>query len=115
MISETHGQRSRLLLLFILLLLAPTLFGDALAATLPANLANDPVTKALGAEVMSAAIKEGRVVWYAGDNTGEFFQAGGKEAFEKRFGIKMEPVTGRLREQTDRLRAEHAARRITAD
>ena len=116
MISATNQQRSRLSLLFLLLLLlAPLPIGELLAATLSANLANDPVTKAVGAEVMSAAIKEGRVVWYAGDNTGEFFQAGGKEAFEKRFGIKMEPVTGRLREQTDRLRAEHAARRITAD
>lgn len=87
----------------------------ATAPSLPSNLANDPVTKLVGADVMSAAVKEGKVVWYAGDNTGEFFKAGGQEAFEKRFGIKIEPVTGRLREQTDRLRAEATAQRIMAD
>ena len=88
---------------------------DASSASLPPHLANDPVVKALGPEIMSAALKEGRVVWYAGDNTGEFFKGGGKEAFEKRFGIKVEPVTGRLREQTDKVRAEHAAGRKIAD
>ena len=90
-------------------------FSEAPAATLPANLANDPVTKLLGPEVMSAALKEGRVVWYGGDNTGEFFSHGGKEAFEKRFGIRIEPVIGRLREQTDRVRAEHASGTKIAD
>ncbi len=115
MIASRTETRSHWFFLLLVLLLGSLLSSGALAATLSANLANDPVTKLLGAEVMSGALKEGRVVWYAGDNIGEFFKAGGKEAFEKRFGIRMEPVTGRLREQTDRLRAEHAARRIIAD
>src|SRR5215471_10335677 len=80
------------LIVFSLVHVAPI---QAAAATLPGNLVNDPVTKLVGPEVMSAAVKEGRIVWYAGDNTGEFFNKGGKEAFEKRFGIKMEPVVGR--------------------
>jgi ABC-type Fe3+ transport system substrate-binding protein len=83
--------------------------------SIPAHLANDPVAKALGADVMTAALKEGRVHWYAGDNTAEFFKAGGKAAFEKRFGIRIEPLAGRLREQTDRVRAEQAAGRVNAD
>jgi iron(III) transport system substrate-binding protein len=98
-----------------LLLLLQAQPSGAAAASLPANLANDPVAKALGPDVMNAALKEGRVVWYAGDTIGEFFKGGGKEAFEKRFGIKMEPVTGRLRSQTDKVRAEHAAGRKIAD
>ena len=113
--STTNERWARKSILIPSFILAIALFGDALAASAPANLASDPITKLLGADVMNAAVKEGRVVWYAGDNTGEFFQAGGKEAFEKRFGIKIEPVTGRLREQTDRLRAESAAQRIVAD
>jgi ABC-type Fe3+ transport system substrate-binding protein len=87
----------------------------AASAAAPAQLANDPVAKALGPDVMNAALKEGRVHWYAGDNTAEFFKAGGKAAFEKRFGIRIEPLAGRLREQTDRLRAEQAAGRVNAD
>ena len=100
------------LIVFSLVHAAPM---QAASAPLPGNLANDPVTKLVGPEVMSAAVKEGRIVWYAGDNTGEFFNKGGKEAFEKRFGIKMEPVVGRLREQTDRVRAEHTSGRKIAD
>ncbi len=84
------------------------------AAAAPQS-ADDPIAKALGPAVMSAARKEGRVHWYAGDNTGEFFKAGGKAAFEKRFGIIVEPLVGRLREHTDRLRAEQAAGRVNAD
>jgi iron(III) transport system substrate-binding protein len=87
--------------------------GESTAAA--AQLADDPVAKALGPAIMNAALKEGRVHWYAGDNTGEFFKAGGKAAFEKRFGIRIEPLVGRLREQTDRLRAEQAAGRVNAD
>jgi ABC-type Fe3+ transport system substrate-binding protein len=98
-------------LLFLLHAQAPA----ANSAGAPAQLADDPIAKALGPAVMSAALKEGRVHWYAGDNTGEFFKGGGKAAFEKRFGIKVEPLVGRLREQTDRLRAEQAAGRVNAD
>ena len=115
MVSIKIGRRLGILNFLLSIMLLGALSGDASAASAPANLANDAVTKLLGADVMNAAVKEGRVVWYAGENTGEFFQAGGKEAFEKRFGIKIEPVTGRLREQTDRLRAENAAQRIVAD
>ncbi|HWP58094.1 MAG TPA: extracellular solute-binding protein [Candidatus Acidoferrales bacterium] len=100
-------------LAFTALAFAP--LSGAASAAAPGNLANDPVAKLLGMEVMNAALKEGRVVWYAGDNVGEFFKAGGKEAFEKRFGIRLEPVTGRLREQTDKVRAEHATGRKIAD
>jgi iron(III) transport system substrate-binding protein len=97
------------------LLLLHTQSPEAVSADAAAQLANDPIAKALGPTVMSAALKEGRVHWYAGDNSGEFFKAGGKAAFEKRFGIRIEPLVGRLREQTDRLRAEQAAGRVNAD
>ena len=90
---------------FVVLFLLQLLSREAVSASAPAQLANDPVAKALGADVMNAALKEGRVHWYAGDNTAEFFKAGGKAAFEKRFGIRIEPLAGRLREHTDRVRA----------
>ena len=51
---------------------------EVTSAAAAAQLANDPVAKALGPAVINAALKEGRVNWYAGDNTGEFFKAGGK-------------------------------------
>ena len=115
----TSGDRRRtvklvsnvLVILFLLHLQAR----EAASASAPAQLANDPVAKALGADVMNAALKEGRVHWYAGDNTAEFFKAGGKAAFEKRFGIRIEPLAGRLREHTDRVRAEQAAGRVNVD
>ena len=90
MVSIKIGRRLGILNFLLSIMLLGALSGDASAASAPANLANDAVTKLLGADVMNAAVKEGRVVWYAGENTGEFFQAGGKEAFEKRFGIKIE-------------------------
>jgi ABC-type Fe3+ transport system substrate-binding protein len=114
MISWLRVRPLGIIVSFLLLLL---LHGprEATAANAPAQLANDPVAKAVGPEVMNAALKEGRVHWYAGDNTAEFFKAGGKAAFEKRFGIRIEPLAGRLREQTDRVRAEQAAGRVNAD
>ncbi|MDH3240155.1 MAG: extracellular solute-binding protein [Alphaproteobacteria bacterium] len=82
---------------------------------LPARLANDPVAKALGAEIVNAAIKEGKVVWYGGNTGQDFLDGGGKERFEKRFGIKVEIISGRLRGMTDRIRTEAAVGRLTAD
>src|SRR5689334_21307945 len=64
---------------------------------LPAKFANDPVAQAVGPEVFNAALKEGRVVWYGATSSDAFLSGGGIERFEKRFGIKLEQVQGRLR------------------
>jgi len=114
-LADCNWNLKSIVAFFALLFLLHAQPPDATSAAAPAQLANDPIAKALGPAVMSAALKEGRVHWYAGDNTGEFFKAGGKAAFEKRFGIIIEPLTGRLREHTDRLRAEQAAGRVNAD
>ena len=82
---------------------------------LPARLANDPVVKALGAKVVAAAIKEGTVSWYGGSTSEDFFKGGARERFEKRFGIKVDLVSGRLRSMTDRIRTEGAVGRQVAD
>ena len=116
MISRDRRRIAKLVpYIFVILFLLHPQSREAVSASAPAQLANDPVAKALGADVMNAALKEGRVHWYAGDNTAEFFKAGGKAAFEKRFGIRIEPLAGRLREHTDRVRAEQAAGRVNVD
>ena len=68
---------------------------------LPPELANDPVTKKLGAKVMSAAIKEGVINWYGGTTTRKFLKRGGKKRFEKRFGIKIKTLTSANRKLAD--------------
>lgn len=88
---------------------------SATAQQLPAKFANDPVAIALGPEVFNAALKEGKVTWYGATSTGEFLDQGGLERFEKRFGIKLDRVDGRLRALTDRLRTEAAVGRLSAD
>jgi iron(III) transport system substrate-binding protein len=90
--------------------------GSAIAQEqLPAKFANDPVAKALGPKIFNAALKEGKVTWYGATSTGEFLDHGGLERFEKRFGIKIDRVDGRLRGLTDRLRTEAAVGRLSAD
>src|SRR4051794_32997713 len=71
---------------------------------LPAQLANDPVAQALGPAVMNAAIKEGSINLYSATTTRDFLQAGGQADFEKRFGIKIKPLTTELRKLVDRIR-----------
>lgn len=83
--------------------------------TLPPELANDPVAKALGAEVINAARKEGVVNLYSGTTTRDFLEHGGQEAFEKRFGIKLRPLTSELRKLIDRIRTEVSVGRLVAD
>jgi iron(III) transport system substrate-binding protein len=82
---------------------------------LPAKFANDPVAQAVGPEVFNAALKEARVVWYGATSSDAFLSGGGIERFEKRFGIRLEQVQGRLRGLTDRLKTEGAVGRISAD
>ena len=105
---------------------ASTIFGAALVAgclatpataqdQLPANLANDPVAKALGPAVINAAIKEGAVNLYSGTTTRDFLQNGGQANFEKRFGIKVKPLTTELRKLVDRIRTEISVGRVVAD
>jgi iron(III) transport system substrate-binding protein len=109
-------KRSSVRILFSgTLLLAMSAPGVLAQEKLPARLANDPVAKALGAKIINAAIKEGKVVWYGGNTGQDFMDAGGKKRFEKRFGIKVEIVSGRLRGMTDRIRTEAAVGRLTAD
>jgi len=82
---------------------------------LPAKFANDPVAKALGPDVFNAALKEGKVVWYGATTTQDFFDKGGQDRFEKRFGIKLELINARLRVLTDRLRTESAVDKVQGD
>ncbi len=82
---------------------------------LPARLANDPVAKALGPAVINAAIKEGAVNLYSGTTTRDFLQAGGQADFERRFGIKVKPLTAELRKLVDRIRTEISVGRVVGD
>ena len=79
------------------------------------KLANDPVAKALGPAVINAAIKEGAVNLYSGTTTRDFLQNGGQAKFEKRFGIKIKPLTSELRKLVDRIRTEISVGRVVAD
>lgn len=103
----------------ILMAVAVALGGVSAASAqekLPANLANDPVAKALGAKIINAAIKEGVVNWYGTSTTRRFLKKtkSGKK-FEKRFGIKVQAVTGRTRAMADRIRTESAVGKLVAD
>jgi iron(III) transport system substrate-binding protein len=82
---------------------------------LPANLENDPVAKALGPAVMSAALNEGTVNLYSGTTTRDFLQKGGQANFEKRFGIKIKPLTSELRKLVDRIRTEISVGKVVID
>jgi iron(III) transport system substrate-binding protein len=112
--SARRGIRAGLL--HTLGALAVVLAAPALAQQqLPAKFADDPVAKALGAEVFNAALKEGKVVWYGATTTQDFYNKGGQERFEKRFGIKLELINGRLRTLTDRLNTESAVKKVQGD
>jgi len=83
---------------------------------LSAALANDPIAKALGAKVMNAAKKEGKVTMYGGSTTRKFvkrFKV--KKKIKKRFGIKLEMVIGKNAALTERIKTEHAVGRLVAD
>ena len=82
---------------------------------LPAEFADDPVAKALGPAVIKAALKEGTVNLYSGTTTRDFLQNGGQAKFEKRFGIKIKPLTSELRKLVDRIRTEISVGRVVAD
>jgi hypothetical protein len=88
---------------------------DAKAASIPDKLVNDPVAKALGPEIMNAAIKEGVVVWYGSATGLQNFKEYAEKEFEKRFGIRLEAVPGTMRELTERIRAEHVTGNKTGD
>lgn len=94
---------------------ASGVFFSAQAQQLPAKFADDPVAKAVGPEVFNAALKEGTVAWYGSDTSDDFLKHGGKERFEKRFGITIKTLFGRLRSLTDRIRTEAAVDKMTAD
>lgn len=100
---------------------AASLFFGAFLATaaaqeqLPPQLANDPIAKALGPAVINAALKEGSVNLYSATTTRDFLQAGGQAAFEKRFGIKIKPLTTELRKLVDRIRTEISVGKVVAD
>lgn len=89
--------------------------GAQAQGVLPAHLANDPVAKALGAEIINAAIKEGEVQWYGGTTAKDFLQHGAQERFEKRFGIKIKKLTSSLRKLVDRMRTETSVGRVVVD
>ncbi|MFM1814366.1 MAG: hypothetical protein RLZ98_1061 [Pseudomonadota bacterium] len=103
--------------LFAAALLAVATIGCNASAQdkLPARLANDPVAKLLGPEIMNAALKEGEINWYAGTTTRDFLRNGGQERFEKRFGIKIKQLISSNRKLTDRIRTEVSVGRVVAD
>jgi iron(III) transport system substrate-binding protein len=100
-------------------LAAAVAFGFGITAAhaqqIPAKFADDPVAQALGPEIFNAALKEGVVAWYGSDTSEDFLKNGGKERFEKRYGIRIQPLFGRLRALTDRIRTEAAVGKMTAD
>ncbi len=90
---------------------------DAMAEDkLSAALANDPIAKALGAKVMNAAKKEGKVVVYGGTTTRKFIKRYKvNKKLEKRFGFKIEAVIGKNANLTERIKTEHAVGRLIVD
>jgi ABC-type Fe3+ transport system substrate-binding protein len=94
-----------------------TAAADAMAEDkLSAALANDPIAKALGAKVINAARKEGKVVWYGGTTTRKFVKRyKASKKLEKRFGIKIETVIGKNANLTERIKTEHAVGRVVVD
>jgi len=65
-------------------------------------------------DVVAAAKKEGRVVVYnAGQTIGLFNEVA--KSFEAKYGIKVEQITARGSEMTERIRTEHAAGRYLGD
>ena len=91
------------------------LFPAAAQDQLAPHLQNDPVAKALGPAVINAALKEGAVSLYSGTTTRDFLQNGGQAKFEKRFGIKIKPLTSELRKLVDRIRTEISVGRVVVD
>lgn len=87
----------------------------AAQSTLPPELANDPVAKALGPEIINAARKEGQFNFYATTTTRDFLDNGGQANFEKRFGIKIRPLISEQRKLVDRIRTEISVGRVVAD
>ncbi len=86
------------------------------AEMLPANLANDPIAKALGAKVINAAQKEGKLVWYGGSTLRKFLKKGkGKARFAKRFGLKIEEVIADNAAIYQRIKTESAVGRQVGD
>ena len=86
------------------------------AEMLPANLANDPVAKALGAKVINAARKEGEIVWYGGSTLRKFLKKGkGKSRFTERFGIKINEVIADNAAIYQRIKTEAAVGRQVGD
>jgi ABC-type Fe3+ transport system substrate-binding protein len=86
------------------------------AEMLPANLANDRLAKALGAKVINAAKKEGKLVWYGGSTLRKFMKrTKAKDRFMKRFGVKIEQVIGKNAAIYQRIKTEAAVGRPVGD
>jgi len=86
------------------------------AASMPPQFANDPIAKALGPEIMTAAVREGKLMYYAGTRMGPWLEkTGQKKNFEKRFGIKIDLLALHPRELLERVATEHATGRKVAD
>jgi ABC-type Fe3+ transport system substrate-binding protein len=88
----------------------------SVAEMLPANLAKDPVAKALGAKVINAAQKEGKLVWYGGSTVRKFLKkTKGKDRFLKRFGVKVELVSAKNASIYERIKTEAVVKRQVGD
>lgn len=90
---------------------------DAVAEDkLSANLADDPVAKSLGAEIINAARKEGQVTIYGGTTLRKFVKRYKvNKKLQKLYGIKVEMVIGKNANLTERIKTEHAVGRLVAD
>ena len=88
----------------------------AQAETMPQQFAGDPVAKVLGPEIMTAALREGRIMYYAGTRVGPWLaKTTQKKNFEDRFGIKLDILSVHPRELLERVLTEHATGRKVAD
>jgi ABC-type Fe3+ transport system substrate-binding protein len=94
-----------------------TAAADAMAEDkLSAALANDPIAKALGAKVIEAARKEGKITWYGGTTMRKFVKRyKASKKLKKRFGIEIEMVVGKNANLTERIKTEHAVGRVVVD
>ena len=95
---------------------ATVAFNASAADKLPAHLMNDKVAKALGAKIINAARKEGKLNVYGGTTVRKFVK-GHKVAkkLKELYGLKLEVLTGSNADLTQRIMTEHNVGRVVVD
>jgi iron(III) transport system substrate-binding protein len=91
-------------------------FNASAADKLPANLKNDTVAKSLGAKIINAARKEGKLTVYGGTTVRKFFKGHKvKQKLQDLYGIKVTTLIGKNADLTQRIKTEHSVGRVIVD